>query len=61
MVDAPWLSPRELLWGIFYFLGIGHWGLVILSPPAQEQLPHPPLSPFPLGVGTTSGKGRLSK
>ncbi|QKQ77980.1 hypothetical protein FBB35_28680 [Nostoc sp. TCL240-02] len=29
--------------------------------PLPPLLPHPLISPFPLGVGTTSGKGRLSK
>jgi hypothetical protein len=56
MVDAPWLSPRKYSGAFFIF---GHWALVIiLSSPSS---PHPLISPFPLGVGTTSGKGRLSK
>ncbi len=54
MVDAPWLSPREYSGAFFIF---GHWALVIYSP----HPPQLPLSPLPLRVGTTSGKGRLSK
>lgn len=54
MVDAPWLSPREYSGAFFIF---GNWELGI----GHGYFPHLPLSPFPLRVGTTSGKGRLSK
>lgn len=55
MVDAPWLSPRE--YSGAFFLSQGKSKELVILP----LLPHLPLSPFPLRVGTTSGKGRLSK
>ncbi len=71
MVDAPWLSPRENSGAFFIFghraLGIGHWALGKGKRMGGKKnyflrhLPIYPISPFPLGIGMTSGKGRLSK
>ncbi len=56
MVDAPWLSPGEQLWGIFYFwslvighwsLVIGHWALVLSVAEVLGIAPSSSLSPFP--------------
>jgi hypothetical protein len=48
-------------------LGIGHWALGKGKRMGGKKnyflrhLPIYPISPFPLGIGMTSGKGRLSK